>query len=158
MSEFYDSTPGIGALGAKLLYEDDSIQHAGLYFRRMVDTQLWNNEHYFKGLHRKLPAANLAREVPALTAACMMIDASLYREIGGLRGMYIQGDYEDSDLCLRLSQDGRQNWYLPSIELYHLEGQSYSSELRHLTGAYNRWLHSHTWSHRLNRPREERCE
>jgi GT2 family glycosyltransferase len=83
--------------------------------------------------------------VPAVTAACMMIDAGLYRELGGLRGKYIQGDYEDSDLCLRLFERGRRNWYLPSVELYHLEGQSYPSQTRELTGNYNRWLHTHTW-------------
>lgn len=147
MSRFYDETPAIGALGPKLLYEDDSIQHAGLYFRRLIETELWNNEHYYKGLHRTLPAANLTRRVPAVTAACMMIDLALYREMGGLRGMYIQGDYEDSDLCMRLSEAGRQIWYLPSVELYHLEGQSFPSGMRQLTGAYNRWLHTHTWRH-----------
>jgi GT2 family glycosyltransferase len=145
MTAFYDSTPGIGALAPKLLYEDDSIQHAGLYFRQLADSRLWNNEHYYKGLARTLPAANVAREVPAVTAACMMIDLALYRDLGGLRGMYIQGDYEDSDLCLRMSKAGLQNWYLPGVELYHLEGQSYPSQMRDLTSAYNRWLHAHTW-------------
>jgi len=150
MTRFYDTTPDIGALAPKLLYEDDSLQHAGLYFQRLVDTGLWNNEHYFKGLHRNLPAANVARPVPAVTAACMMIETALYREFGGLRGMYIQGDYEDSDLCLRLFQAGRRNWYLPQIELYHLEGQSYPSEERRVKGAYNRWLHTHTWAEEMS--------
>ncbi len=152
---FYDATPEIGALAPKLLYEDDSIQHAGLYFRRLPDTGLWNNEHYFKGLHRTLPAANLPRPVPAVTAACMMIDLALFQEMGGLRGMYVQGDYEDSDLCLRLAEVGREAWYLPSVELYHLEGQSYPSEIRALTGAYNQWLHTHVWSERISRERSE---
>ncbi|MGY1688886.1 glycosyltransferase family 2 protein [Geodermatophilus sp. SYSU D01105] len=151
MLNFYLSTPGIGVIAPKLLYEDDSIQHAGLYFRRLPDTGLWNNEHYFKGLHRTLPAANLPRPVPAVTAACMMIDLALYQEMGGLRGMYVQGDYEDSDLCLRLADVGRDSWYLPSVELYHLEGQSYPSEIRALTGAYNQWLHTHVWGQRINR-------
>jgi GT2 family glycosyltransferase len=150
MTRFYEDTPGIGALAPKLLYEDDSLQHAGLYFKREVNTGLWNNEHYYKGLHRSLPAANVARPVPAVTGACLMIETAMYREIGGLRGMYIQGDYEDSDLCLRLSRAGRQNWYFPHVELYHLEGQSYPSEERHVTGAYNKWLHSHTWSEEMS--------
>ena len=154
MSSFYDATPEIGALAPKLLYEDDSIQHAGLYFRRLPDTGVWNNEHYYKGLHRNLPAANVARPAPAVTAACMMIDLALYRELGGLRGRYIQGDYEDSDLCLRLTEKGRQNWYLPAVELYHLEGQSYPSHMRLLTGAYNQWLHTFTWEHEISRVME----
>jgi GT2 family glycosyltransferase len=151
MVRFHDATPGIGALAPKLLYEDDSIQHAGLYFRQLPDTGLWNNEHYFKGLHRSLPAANVPRTVSAVTAACLMVDLALYQEVGGLRGMYVQGDYEDSDLCLRLTEESRDIWYLPSVELYHLEGQSYPSEMRQLTGSYNRWLHTHVWGKRISR-------
>lgn len=149
MVSFYDSTPGIGALAPKLLYEDDSLQHAGLYFYPLPRSLLWNNEHYFKGLHRHLPAANVPRPVPAVTAACMMIDRELYHQIGSLRGMYVQGDYEDSDLCLRLIAAGYQNWYLPDAELYHLEGQSYPAPLRQLTGRYNAWLHTHLWNERI---------
>lgn len=145
MTAFYDSTPGMGALAPKLLYEDHSIQHAGMYFRRLVDTRVWANEHYYKGMQRNLAAANITRTVPAVSAACMLIDRALYKAIGGLRGMYVQGDYEDSDLCLRLSQMGRASWYLPTVELYHLEGQSYPSETRRLTAAYNRWLHTAEW-------------
>ena len=145
MIGFYDSTPNVGALAPKLLYEDDSIQHAGMYFDRPPGAQVWSNEHYFKGLYRDLPAANVARPVPAVTGACMMIAATLYRQLGGLRGRYIQGDYEDSDLCLRLRDMGHESWYLPDVELYHLEGQSYPSTERELTSEYNKWLHTSIW-------------
>lgn len=145
MTAFYDSTPNVGALGAKLLFEDDSLQHAGLYFSLVPGTNQWENQHYYKGMHRRLPAANVTRPVPAVTAACLMISTELYRGLGGLHGMYVQGDYEDSDLCLRLLADGRENWYLPDVELYHLEGQSYPTQLRELTTRYNRWLQSHLW-------------
>ena len=146
MLDFYDRTPRIGALGAKLLYEDGSLQHAGMYYEQTAGSDLWENAHFFKGLHRDLPAANVARPVPAVTAACLMIDRALFEELGGLRGMYIQGDYEDSDLCLRLLESGRENWYLPEAELFHLEGQSYPSELRKLTRRYNTWLQTHLWN------------
>ena len=69
MVEFIDRSPNIGAVAPKLLFEDDSIQHAGLYFERPDGEGLWSNEHYFKGLHRSLPAACTARAVPAVTAA-----------------------------------------------------------------------------------------
>jgi O-antigen biosynthesis protein len=142
MREFYERTPKIGALGPKLLYEDDSLQHAGLYFHREPGSRLWSNAHCFKGLHRTFPAANVARPVPAVTAACMMIDRELYEEAGGLPLHYVQGDYEDSELCLRLAEAGRESWYLPSVELYHLEGQSYVPEARRVPSEYNMWLHS----------------
>jgi GT2 family glycosyltransferase len=149
MSEFYDETDGIGALGPKLLYEDDSLQHAGLYFHRAPGAELWENAHCFKGLHRSFPAANVARPVPAVTAACMLIDRDLYDEVGGLPLHYVQGDYEDSELCLRLAQAGRENWYLPSVELYHLEGQSYVPGLRRVPSEYNMWLHSSLWAKQI---------
>lgn len=147
MQEFYDATPDIGALGPKLLYEDGSLQHAGLFFYFDRAAGEWNNDHYFKGMHGSLPVANVTRKVPSVTAACMMIDARLYERLGGLQGSYVQGDYEDSDLCLRLFQQGYRSWYLPRVELYHLEGQSYPSSVRQMTGRYNRWLHSQAWSH-----------
>jgi O-antigen biosynthesis protein len=149
MGDFYDATDGIGALGPKLLYEDDSLQHAGLYFHRAPGSDVWENAHCFKGLHRSFPAANVPRPVPAVTAACMMVDRDLYEQVDGLPLHYVQGDYEDSELCLRLAEAGRQNWYLPSVELYHLEGQSYVPGLRRVPSEYNMWLHSAIWSERI---------
>jgi len=149
MSAFYDATEGIGALGPKLLYEDDTLQHAGMYFHRTPGSEAWENAHCFKGLHRGFPAANVARLVPAVTAACMMIDRDIYEEVGGLPLHYVQGDYEDSELCLRLSEAGRENWYLPSVELYHLEGQSYVPGVRRTPSEYNMWLHTSLWEERI---------
>jgi GT2 family glycosyltransferase len=149
MAAFYDSTPRIGALGPKLLYEDGSLQHAGLYFDRPLGGHVWSNEHFFKGLHRSFPAANVARPVPAVTGACLMISAELYRSLGGLRGVYVQGDYEDSDLCLRLAELGLDRWFYPDVELYHLEGQSYALADRRPTTEYNAWLHTHLWKEQI---------
>ncbi len=152
MVAFYDATPGVGALGPKLLYEDDSLQHAGMYFYLPTSSALaylWQNMHYFKGLHRHLPAANVPRPVPALTGACLMIEKDLYTRVGGLQDQYVQGDHEDSDLCLRLIEAGYENWYLPCAELYHLEGQSYPGPLRGRTALYNRWLHTRLWDERI---------
>jgi GT2 family glycosyltransferase len=151
LAEFYRSTPGIGALGPKLLYEDDSIQHAGMYFRMSEEPGVWENMHFHKGLHRSTPAANVTRTVPAVTAACLMIDRELFLGVGGLRSIYVQGDYEDSDLCLRLAERGLDSWYLADVELYHLEGQSYPAALRQSASRYNRWLHTRLWGERIAR-------
>ena len=94
-------TPRIGALGPKLLFEDDSFSTRD-FISAARPRGPRGKRHYFKGLHRDLPAANVPRPVPAVTAACLMIQRDLYRELDGLRSIYIQGDYEDSDLCLRL--------------------------------------------------------
>lgn len=145
MRAFFDRTPDIGALGAKLLYEDDTLQHAGMYFDRQPGGDVWLNLHYFKGMPRSLPSADLARRVPAVTGACVMLERALYQDLGGLRGVYVQGDFEDSDLCLRLFERGLACWYLPDAELYHLEGQSYPSAARALNTRFNAWLHTRLW-------------
>lgn len=142
MIEFHDQVDGIGALAPKLLYEDDSLQHAGLYFHRPPASQVWENAHCFKGMHRSFGPANVARAVPAVTGACMLIERKAYEEVGGLPLHYVQGDYEDSELCLRLAAAGRSNWYLPAVELYHLEGQSYLAGVRRIPSEYNMWLHT----------------
>src|SRR4029453_254268 len=84
MRRFFDATPQIGALGPKLLFEDDSIQHAGMYFERDPITSWWHNLHFYKGYDRALPAANVSRPVPAVTGACMMTESALFQKLGGL--------------------------------------------------------------------------
>ena len=59
-----------------------------------------------------------------------MVERELYDQVGGLRRSYVQGGYEDSDLCLRLIEAGRRNWYLADVELYHLEAQSFPIDVR----------------------------
>lgn len=149
MVSFYESQEGIGALGPKLLYEDGSIQHAGIHFHRAEGQPIWQDAHYFKGMHRDFPDANVPRPVPVVSGACMMIARSLYDSMGGLHGGYVRGDYEDADICLRMMEDGLRNWYLPDAELYHLEALSYSSSVRMPANRYNAWLHTRTWGDRI---------
>ncbi len=154
LREFYDATPQIGALGPKLLYEDESIQHAGMYFARDAEYRHWENQHYFKGFSRSLPAANVSRPVPAVTGACLMVERALFDQVGGLSSQYVQGGYEDSDLCLRLIEAGRRNWYLAGVELYHLEAQSFPIHVRS-TNRYNAWLQTHLWNDRIEQTMAE---
>lgn len=149
MTEFHDRTPKLGAVGPKLIYEDMSIQHAGMYFARVPGTKYWENIHYFKGLHRSFAPANATRIVPAVTGACLLISRQLWELVGGLKGVYVQGDFEDSDLCLRLKERGFDCWYLAEVELFHLEGQSYPTQLRQLTSRFNSWLHSYLWDEEI---------
>lgn len=142
---FHDHLPAVGAVSPKLLFEDGSLQHAGMYFERPEGEALWSNEHYFKGLRGDFAPACVSRPVPAVTAACLLTDRRLFEDLGGLRGQFLQGDYEDSDYCLRLRTTGRDVWYAADIELLHLEGMSYPSELRASVGRYNKWLHTQLW-------------
>lgn len=145
MTAFYEATPKIGALGPKLLFEDEALQHAGVHFYKRAEDEEWERAFYFKGLHRRFPGANVARPVPAVTGACLMISRDLYEQMGGLQTQYIQGGYEDADLCLRLQEAGYENWYLPEAELYHLENQSYTTDEQDKVLPYNHWLHTRRW-------------
>lgn len=143
----YRALPDIALLGAKLLYEDGSVQHAGMVSRRLPDWQgLWINDHPHKGLD-PAPLSGVI-EVPAVTAACALIDTGLYRSIGGLSEDYIIGDFEDSDLCYRARQQGRVCRVDLDVVLYHLERQSQDlgdAQWRTALTLYNCWLHDARW-------------
>jgi GT2 family glycosyltransferase len=153
MIDFYDSKPTMGALGPKLLYEDDSVQHAGVYFTLGHEPSgAWGNLHYFKGLPRHYPLADVTRPVPAVTGACLMISRALFEQVGRLRESYVHGTFEDSDLCLACLQAGHENWYLAEVEMYHLERQSFRElDSRWLRNAYtyNCWLQTKLWGDRI---------
>ena len=149
LHSFYRAAPEIGALGPKLLYEDDSVQHAGLYFGRQPGSKLWQKAYRFKGFHRRLAVANVAGAAPAVSGACLMISKELFDRVGGLRNVYTEGHNEDADLCLRLIEAGCQNWYLPEVELYHLEGQARPSAMGNTTRHYDDWLLTRLWGTRI---------
>jgi GT2 family glycosyltransferase len=145
----FNRQAGAGAVGARLLYHDDSLQHAGLGLARSNDMGLWQRQELCKGLHREIESSASARGVPAVSAACMLIERDRFRAVGGLYGGYVDSDYEDVDLCLRLAEAGLTNWYVPQAELYHLEGQSRPASARQLAAAYNTWLFNQRWGARL---------
>ncbi len=154
MADLYSTRREIGALGVKLLYEDRSLQHAGIFFsRRLRPDGLWSNVHPYKGLPRRHPAVAGSRRVPAVSGACLMIERDLFERVGGLSDQFIAGDLEDADLCLRLLEEKRQCWYLGDAELFHLEGVVRQRGLgwqRNLwTELYNHWLQTHLWSSRI---------
>ncbi len=123
MAEFYAILPKIGTLGAKLIYEDGSLQHAGMFFAQTT-FPFWLTLHYYKGLPGNYSLAQQTRAVPAVTGACLMISKELYDQVGGLTTDYIIGDFEDSDLCLKCRELGYESWYFADATLYHLERQS----------------------------------
>jgi GT2 family glycosyltransferase len=153
----HDSLSNPGSLGVKLLYGDGSIQHAGTkLFRCAAWDNLWSNEHPGKG-QPNIPQPNATpQKIPTLTGACLMILKERYQRVGGFDESYILGDFEDSDLCLKLHQSGWENYYAPQIELFHLERQSVSrhgsEKLWQLNRTvYNCWLHHQNWDEYIRR-------
>ncbi len=136
------------ASGARLLFDDHSLQHAGMRFARDAGGH-WLNLHYHKGAPRNFAPAMETRAVPAVTGAALLVRADLFREVGGFTEDYIIGDYEDSDLCLKLRAKGGEIFYCPEAVLFHFERKSinrHAGYQRSVAGLYNRWLAGQRWS------------
>lgn len=150
--ERFQAQPDCGALGARLLYPDNALQHDGMVFKRLPSLgDLWINDHPGKGLPAMpVEPANAVVPVPAATAACLMLRKADFLSVGGLDEGYIIGDFEDSDLCLALRQQGKQSFVARDVELYHLERQSQSLFADHgwrdKVTLYNCWRHSRKWN------------
>jgi GT2 family glycosyltransferase len=149
MAAFYDSTAGIGALGPKLLYEDSALRHAGMCFYWSAESRQWKSRCYFKGFHRRLPAANVPRPVPVGPSACLMVDSELYRRLRGMRNVHVEENSETADFCLRVIEEGYQNWYLPDAELYHLEEEPPSEGLQQQGARYDAWVQMRLWNEQI---------
>ena len=138
----------LGAIGPKLLFEDGSLQHAGLYFAR--DRRgVWLNHHFYKGMPGDYAPAQAARNVPAVTGACLVMRKDIFDLVGGFTEDYVIGDYEDSDICMKIRQIGFQIAYQPAIPLYHFERRSIrrsADYMRGLASQYNSWLHTQRWN------------
>jgi len=144
--------PKLGAIGPRLLFEDGSLQHAGLYFAR--DRQgIWLNHHYHKGMPGNYAPARRGRDVPGVTGACLITRKDIFDLVGGYSEDYVIGDYEDSDLCLKIRQLGFQIYYEPSVALYHFERRSIrrsADYMRGLASQYNSWLHTQRWNEEIS--------
>lgn len=118
----YEQLDEPAILGATLLYEDSSIQHSGMVFKpdgRHCGVRM--NHHPFKGLHVDLVVHSELFKVQAVTGACMLISKTLFQSINGFDELHILGDFEDSDLCLKVHNLGGNIYCSGSTRLYHLE-------------------------------------
>ncbi len=115
--------PEVGAVGAKLLFGDGTLQHAGV-----VVGLAGRAGHIL----RRRPAATpghlgrltVAHEVSAVTAACIAVQTSKYRAVGGFDAQAFPIDFNDVDFCLRLQARGWKTIWTPWASLFHLESVS----------------------------------
>ena len=116
----------VGAVGARLYYPDDTIQHAGV----IVGLQGIAG-HAFVGLERDNPGyfarPMTQQDYSAVTAACMMVDKNIYEEVGGLNEQ-LKVAFNDIDFCLKIREKGYKIVYNPYCELYHYESKSRGEE------------------------------
>jgi glycosyltransferase involved in cell wall biosynthesis len=115
--------PGIGAVGARLWYPNNTLQHGGVILglggvaghpnRGMP----MNSKGYFG-------RASVIQSFSAVTAACLVVRKSIYEQVGGLNETDLSVAFNDVDFCLRLIDAGYRNIWTPFAELYHHESAS----------------------------------
>jgi GT2 family glycosyltransferase len=125
--------PDVGAVGAKLLYRDGRIQHAGIvlgvghhddgpgiagHFGHYAEAE---DDGY-------LGQFALTREVSAVTGACLALRRQVWGAVGGLNETDLAVAYNDVDFCLRIKALGFRIIWTPFAQLYHLESASRARE------------------------------
>ncbi len=124
----YGLREDVGVVGAKLYYDDKTIQHAGIV--------IGLGAHRTAGhTHYRIPEANVgymgklcyAQNVSAVTGACMLVKKSLYDKLNGLDEDFAVA-LNDVDFCLRVRKEGLLNIFTPFAELYHFESKSRGSD------------------------------
>jgi len=112
----------VGAVGARLYYEDDTIQHAGVVigFGGIAGHCFVLQPRGTTGYCHRIICA---QDYSAVTAACMMVKRSAFEKVGGL-SEELQVAFNDIDFCMKLRQAGYLIVYNPYAELYHYESKS----------------------------------
>lgn len=118
--------PEVGAVGARLYYPDDTVQHAGIIIGigGVAGSVFVGMKRGYTGyMHR----AAIQQDLSAVTAACMMLKRTVFEEAGGLEEQ-LKVAFNDVDLCLKIRQKGHLIVYDPYVELYHYESKTRGAE------------------------------
>jgi GT2 family glycosyltransferase len=113
--------PGVGIVGALLLFEDGSVQHGGHVYRQSWPGHIESPEEI--GTVDGLGGFDVTREVSGVTAACALVHAEDFYRVGGLSTLF-PGNYNDVDFCLKIrSAVGNAVWS-PDARLFHFESKT----------------------------------
>jgi len=130
--------PEVGVVGAKLLFEDGTLQSGGMAFNEKSKIPF----NIYQGFENGDPAIEKPRTFQCVTGACLAIRASDFFTLGGFDPIYVNG-CEDLDLQFRMrKQSGKRVLYNPASTVYHLEGKT---EGRGRAIMYNRELFVDRW-------------
>ena len=110
--------PNTGAVGAKLLYPDNSIQHAGIVLQEDVISR-----HIHLGVKADNGLVSYDRNYLALTAACLLVSKEAFNHVNGFDQSFAV-NYNDIDFCIRLYKAGYNNVYAADVCLNHYESAS----------------------------------
>ncbi|WP_024678294.1 glycosyltransferase [Pseudomonas syringae] len=112
--------PNIGAVGARLWYPDDRLQHGGV-ITGLGGVAGHSHKYLPKGAPGYFCRAELIQEFSAVTAACLIIKKSTFDQVGGLEEEHLKIAFNDVDFCLKVREAGYVNVWTPFAELYHHE-------------------------------------
>lgn len=115
--------PEVGAAGAKLLYEDGTIQHAGVVIGL---GEAAGHAHRYQRDDKAgyFARAHVAHRASAVTAACLVVEKAKFEAVGGLDEANFAVAFNDVDLCLKLDRAGWHNLYVPQALAVHHESKS----------------------------------
>jgi len=114
--------PDVGAVGCRLLYEDRTIQHEGV-----VVGITGIAGHVFKGMSKDVVhhfAFGMDRNVSACTAACLLVDRTIFEAVGGFDEEKFKIAFNDIDLCLKIRKENKLIVFTPDSVLYHYESKT----------------------------------
>jgi len=137
----YSGIPEVGAVGARLLWEDGRLQHAGVLFENGGYPG-----HIYRGFSGDFNGYSnnvlVAQNYLAVTGACLMTRRDAFEEVGGF-STSLPVNYNDMDYCLKLRAGGRRVVYDPDTVLYHFESSSRSTEVEdwEKERLVEKWLH-----------------
>ncbi len=121
--------PGVGAVGARLLYPDNRVQQAGVILGAGVHgVAEVAHRGIARGAFGYFSRAILAQELSAVGAACMLVRREVYLEVGGFDEEHFRVAFNDIDFCLKLRTRGYRIICAPEAELYHHEHASRGTE------------------------------
>ncbi len=124
----YAQRPDVAAVGGKLYYADNSIQHAGIVIglgaHRAAGHTHYKDDKMHLGYMGRLC---YAQDVTAVTGACLLVGREQYDEVGGLDETF-SVSFNDVDFCLKLRRAGYLNVFTPFCELFHYESKTRGME------------------------------
>ena len=124
----YAQRPDVAAVGGKLYYADNSIQHAGIVIglgaHRAAGHTHYKDDKMHLGYMGRLC---YAQDVTAVTGACLLVEKDQYDEVGGLDETFSVA-FNDVDFCLKLRKAGYLNVFTPFCELFHYESKTRGME------------------------------
>ena len=118
----------IGCVGAKLFYQDDSIQHGGviLGLGGLAGHAYRKFPKHHAGMGSRL---NLLQNFLAVTGACLLLKSEIFNKVNGFNEIDLKVAFNDVDLCLRVHEAGYRNIWTPFAQLYHYESASRGDDL-----------------------------